>query len=91
MGGEGTREGHWRESVFDTELMTGFDDPGRNALSRLTIASLQDLGYQVNYEVADAYILPFRALTPGAVRAKEANQCGITYPEFEVLPEEYRV
>ena len=91
MGGEGTREGHWRESVFDTELMTGFDDPGRNALSRLTVASLQDIGYQVNYEVADIYFLPFQLLSRSAVEAKAAHQCRIACPKFEVLPEEKRI
>lgn len=29
-----------------------------NPLSRMTIGSLQDLGYQVNYGAADAYSLP---------------------------------
>lgn len=57
-GGAGTAEGHWREVSFDNELMTGFIDPGDNPLSRLTIAALQDLGYQVNASAADAYSLP---------------------------------
>ena len=57
-GGAGTREGHWREATFDHELMTGFIDPGENPVSRMTIASLADLGYQVNLEAADRYALP---------------------------------
>ena len=57
-GGAGTAEGHWREVTFDNELMTGFIDPGENPLSRLTIAALQDLGYQVNTSLADGYNLP---------------------------------
>lgn len=57
-GGAGTRDGHWRESVFGNELMSGFLNPGNNPLSRLTIASLQDLGYAVNYDAADPYDLP---------------------------------
>ena len=85
-GGAGTREGHWRESVFDTELMTGFDDPGRNALSRLTIASLQDLGYQVDYDKADAFILPFSLLSSVAVESKQAHQCRFNRPGFKILP-----
>ncbi len=56
-GGTGTRDGHWRESVFDTELMTGFNDPVQQ-LSRLTIASLQDLTYSVDFSAAQAYALP---------------------------------
>ncbi|WP_084542410.1 PKD domain-containing protein [Calidithermus chliarophilus] len=57
-GGAGTRDGHWRESVFDNEVMTGYLNSGANPLSRLTIGSLQDLGYTVNYGAADPYSLP---------------------------------
>ena len=57
-GGPGTRCGHWREAVFGNELMTGFLDTGSNPISRLTIASLADLGYEVNLEAADDYSLP---------------------------------
>ncbi|MGD1861512.1 MAG: proprotein convertase P-domain-containing protein [Leptolyngbyaceae cyanobacterium] len=57
-GGRGTRDGHWRESVFGSELMTGFLNPAVNPISRLTIASLEDLGYRVNYAAADPYVLP---------------------------------
>ena len=57
-GGPGTREGHWREAVFGNELMTGFVDIGANPLSRLTIASLADLGYSVDTEAADFFMLP---------------------------------
>ncbi len=53
-GGPGTAEGHWRESVFDDELMTGWLDSGVNPLSSLTVASLADLGYKVDIERADA-------------------------------------
>lgn len=57
-GGPGTREGHWREAVFGNELMTGFVDTGTNPLSRLTIASLADLGYSVDIDAADHFIMP---------------------------------
>ena len=85
-GGAGTREGHWRESVFDSELMTGFDNPGQNALSRLTIASLQDIGYQVNYDKADAFILPFALLSTRAMNRKQSHQCRSKRPDFKILP-----
>jgi hypothetical protein len=58
MGGPGTRNGHWRETTFRNELMTGFLNSGFNPLSRLTIASLRDLGYVVNLGVADPYRRP---------------------------------
>lgn len=58
IGGAGTRDGHWRESVFKNELMSGFISEANNPLSRLTIASLQDLGYRVNLSAAEAFSLP---------------------------------
>ena len=65
-GGGGTRDSHWRESVFDNELMTGFLDLGSNPLSLVTVASLADLGYLVDPSGADPYmlILPPPALGP---------------------------
>ena len=56
-GGEGTADGHWRESVFGNELMTGFVDAGVNPLSRVTLASLADQGYALNLGGADPYSL----------------------------------
>jgi hypothetical protein len=58
-GGQGTRDGHWRESVFDSELMTGFaESSGPMPFSQLTVGSLADLGYTVNPAAADAYVVP---------------------------------
>ena len=57
-GGAGTAKSHWRESTFDNELMTGTLDLGANPLSRLSIASLADMGYRVDLSRADAYSLP---------------------------------
>jgi len=90
-GGAGTREGHWREVTFDTELMTGFDDPGRNAMSRMTIASLQDLGYQVNIDAADVYSLPLRVLSIESVEAKRMHKCTIDFPDMIVVSKEDQV
>lgn len=57
-GGPGTRDGHWRESIFDKELMTGWIDAGTNPLSLVTVESLDDLGYDVDPGAADSYGLP---------------------------------
>jgi hypothetical protein len=57
-GGPGTRDVHWRDRTFGDELMTGFVNPAPNPLSRLTAASLGDLGYQVDLDAADPYELP---------------------------------
>jgi hypothetical protein len=56
-GGEGTRDAHWRETVLETELLTGYVDPNM-ALSRITVASLADLGYVVNMNAADSFQRP---------------------------------
>jgi len=58
MGGPGTRDSHWREVVFQNELMSGFIAAADNPISRLTVGSLQDLGYEVNLEAAEPYTLP---------------------------------
>lgn len=66
-GGDGTRNGHWRESVFDTELMTGFLDGGFNPLSIVTQASLEDLGYGTTDLDADDFVLPAPRASSGRV------------------------
>ncbi len=60
LGGRGVVNGHWRESVFDTELMTPYLDGGvANPLSIVTLASFQDVGYEgVDLDLADDYELP---------------------------------
>ncbi len=57
-GGPGTADSHWRETVFRNELMSGFISAPGNPLSRLTVGSLQDLGYLVNLDAAEDYDLP---------------------------------
>jgi hypothetical protein len=58
-GGSGTRDAHWRETTMRNELMTGWINTGANPLSAITIGSLMDLGYQVNFGAADTWSLPF--------------------------------
>jgi hypothetical protein len=57
-GGPGTRGSHWRETVFRNELMSGFIAAPGNPLSRLTVASLADLGYEVDLAASEPYALP---------------------------------
>jgi hypothetical protein len=63
-GSDGTRLAHWRESILSNELMTGFINSNaqvpmpRNPLSAITIGAMMDIGYQVNFGAADAYLLP---------------------------------
>ena len=68
--GPGTADSHWRENVFGSELMTGFISGSTQPLSRMTIASLADLGYKVSFTSADPFTLPshleVRAMGVGA-------------------------
>jgi hypothetical protein len=76
-GGAGTRDGHWRESVFGNELMTGFYNSGPNPLSAVSAASLRDLGYVVDDSRTEAFTLPpplaaLRTGTPTGLQLVEA-------------------
>jgi hypothetical protein len=57
-GGTGTRDSHWRESRLGNELMTGYISGSHNPISFMTVGSLMDVGYQVNFGAADPYMLP---------------------------------
>jgi hypothetical protein len=61
LNGLTTADVHWRESVLDNELMTGFVSPDPQPLSAITIASFAAEGYSVNPAAADAYSLPLAA------------------------------
>lgn len=50
----GTRGSHWDEDTYDNELMTGYIDQ-TNILSQMSVASLADLGYIIDWQ-ADEYI-----------------------------------
>ena len=50
----GTAGGHWDEDCLANELMTGFVGKAM-PLSNITIASLADMGYTVNYSLADPF------------------------------------
>ena len=67
FGGAGTALGHWRETEFQDELMTGFIGSGENPLSILSVASMGDLNYATDASGADAYTFP--AARSGGLRA----------------------
>ncbi len=57
--GFGSADTHWRDLVFDHELMTPTQNIGvADPLSAVTIQSLADLGYTVDVGLAEAYTLP---------------------------------
>ena len=90
-GGAGTRDSHWRESVFKNELMSGFIAAPNNPLSKVTVASLKDLGYQVDMSAAEAFTLPnLQAMAEkGLLVALSAEQRAHALPIFapKVLPD----
>ncbi|MEU4524573.1 leishmanolysin-related zinc metalloendopeptidase [Amycolatopsis sp. NPDC024027] len=87
-GGPGTRDVHWRERSFGNELMTGLAGHAPNPLSRITAASLGDLGYQVDVDAADSCELPAdRALTAAgvAVHALAVTPAPVELPRQTVV------
>lgn len=80
-GGSGTFGAHWRESVFDAELMTGFVDPGGNPMSRVTVGSLADLGYDVDLAAADPYTLP----SPALLADRAGRRSRVVHPAAAVV------
>ena len=57
-GGQGTADSHWRELLFRNELMSGFIAGPNNPISRVTVGSLGDIGYAVDFAAAEPYTLP---------------------------------
>jgi hypothetical protein len=86
-GSGGTRDAHWRESIFDIELMTGFAEATPDMpFSAMTLGSLEDFGYSVNYLAVDPFTMPValgRVAPPAA--AREAWE-SILEPTFELSP-----
>ncbi len=70
-GGTGTRGGHWRESVFRGELMTGWVGGGME-MSKVTVSALIDMGYDADVTRADPYTLA--SLLGGQISASMARE-----------------
>ena len=88
VGGVGTRDSHWRESVFHAELMTGFIEAAGvpMPLSKLTIATFKDMGYEVDYGAADPFagnLFASAFATGPAIPLNDVVQQAI----FEVTPD----
>jgi len=63
-GGPGTACLHWDEVCFRGELMTGYESGGLQ-MSRITLGTLEDLGYTVDYSKADPF--PASEMDPSCV------------------------
>lgn len=80
--GCGTANGHWRETFFSRELMTGFINNGvTNPISGMTIGSLADLGYVVSFVTAE----PCTGFAP-CVRADAAPTGGEVLFQLHEVP-----
>jgi PKD repeat protein len=68
--GGGSLNGHWREGIFGSELMTPGIASASNPMSRVTVESLRDMGYVVDSGAADPFPLGFNLLSdfPGSPR-----------------------
>jgi hypothetical protein len=49
---------HWRDADLPSELMAAGLNAPPKPLSRLTVAALADVGYQVDLDAAEPYQLP---------------------------------
>ena len=54
-GNLGRSDSHWRESVFENELMTPFLSGGVEPFSLITIEAMADIGYNVDPTVAESF------------------------------------
>jgi len=93
-GGAGTRDGHWRATVFGRELMTGTLHNNGNPISLVTVEALADFGYGVSPSGADDFsTLNLKA--PFGISADRNVPTGQVYqiqervlqPRFFVTPE----
>lgn len=93
-GGSGTADSHWRESYLDTEMMTGYAESAGTTeeLSVVTVGSLQDIGYTVDFASTeiDAYTVPCSG-SPAPPAAPPAEAPApfdeVLGPQFEVMPD----
>ncbi|MEK6689304.1 MAG: leishmanolysin-related zinc metalloendopeptidase [Gemmatimonadota bacterium] len=85
-GGSGTAYGHWRETTFDSELMTGYSEGAfiPQPLSAVTIGALRDFGYVVNDAVADPYTLPAFLLRLGTAAKYQLNEVPLEGPFYGI-------
>lgn len=73
----GSRDSHWRESVFGNELMSPYVAGPGNPISRVTVASLDDIGYTVDLDAADAFTP--NASARAAARASVGRRASLIY------------
>lgn len=76
-GGQGTKGGHWDEFCFDNAMMTGYlNGAVYTPMSVLTVAALEDMGYQVSYDYATAEDLETSPCCSGGRRERNLLRGG---------------
>ncbi len=89
-GGSGTRDSHWRETVLNHELMTGWLEPGGAymPLTAVTVGALGDMGYEVDMTAAEPFNLAGATLAD-AIRALQRTRIveEVLPPRAELLPD----
>lgn len=76
----GSRDSHWSEAVFTNEVMTPYLTGSRRPISRVSVASMADIGYRVNLDAADFY-LPASAIGSVAGGSSAGGSSSIQEPE----------
>lgn len=72
-GNQGTRDAHWRGSLFGNELMQAVAQPGGMPLSSITISSLADLGYTVSLAAADPFSMHPALRAPSGITGDDVR------------------
>jgi hypothetical protein len=72
----GSLDGHWREGVFDEELMSTQLNVPANPVSVVTIGQFEDIGYTVDYGAADPYMQVFSIVTGPQVAGSAIDLSG---------------
>lgn len=82
--GAGTLHGHWRERIFRRELMTGYVSSAgqQNPFSRMTIQALGDLGYSVDPDQSNDYVIPPPALMSLLEHAPRGDELQMPAPRL---------
>ncbi|MCA9722989.1 MAG: hypothetical protein KC489_11415, partial [Gemmatimonadetes bacterium] len=87
-GTAGTRDSHWRETILNAELMTGFVEAAGvfMPITRLTIGSLADMGWTVDLTKADPFTPSAQARAAPEGERIPINEILVT-PTWEVGPD----
>jgi PKD repeat protein len=81
--GDGSRERHWRTSIFGNELMTSYLGSA-SPVSRTTLEAFVDQGWQVNAELADPFLVTTSSF--GALLLSPADQIDLGDDALPIVP-----